>query len=163
MRRKDREITDHARIIQVMKRCEVCHVAFFDTPYPYVVPMTFGLLEYGERVTLYFHGAKSGHKHDLLRRNPHVAFCMELTHGLVTGPEVGACEFTMEFDSVCGTGIMEYALEGEKIPALRAMLEHYHIKEGEQYHFHEELVPGMEILKLAVHDMTGKRREVKRG
>lgn len=69
----------------------------------------------------------------------------------------------MEFDSVCGTGIMEYAPEGEKIPALRAMLEHYHIKEGEQYHFHEELVPGMEILKLAVHDMTGKRREVKRG
>lgn len=145
-----------------MNLCEVCHLAFFDMPYPYVVPMTFGILETESEVKIYFHGAKTGHKHDLLMRNPHVAFCMEITHGLITEPDVGACECTMEFDSVCGTGIMEYATDEEKIPALRVMLEYYHIMEGEHYHFHEELMPRMEILKLTVHDMIGKCREIKR-
>ena len=160
MRRKDREITDTARILDVMKRCQVCHVAFRDEPYPYVVPMTFGLEVREGVVALYFHGARVGHKHDLLKRDSHVAFSMEVTHGIATGPKVGACECTMEFDSVCGTGIMTYVSEEEKIPALQTMLDHYGVKEGENYHFHEEVVPRLAVLKLTVENMTGKTRFV---
>ena len=152
MRRKDREITEFARIIEVMRRCRVCHVAFFDEEYPYVVPLNFGLREENGRVELYFHGAVTGHKHDLLQKNGHVAFSMEVAGDIVTGPQVGACESTMEFESVCGTGVMEYVSEEEKIP----------VEEGDSYHFHEEIVPSLAVLKLSVLSMTGKRRVVTR-
>ena len=162
MRRKDREIVDPTRIIEVMRQCRVCHVAFFDEEFPYIVPLNFGLSEKDGQVVLYFHGAKTGHKHDLLLRNNRVSFSMVVPHGIVTGPRVGACECTMEFESVCGTGVMEYVPEEEKIPALRTMLEHYHVVEGEEYHFHEEVVPFLAVLKLTVLSMTGKKRSVEK-
>ncbi|WP_418765068.1 pyridoxamine 5'-phosphate oxidase family protein [Mailhella sp.] len=160
MRRKDREINEFSQIVAVMRQCTVCHVAFFDEAYPYVIPMTFGVEEKGGNVSLYFHGAKVGHKHDLLQKNNHVAFSMELSYGLSTGPHVGECECTMKFDSVCGTGLIEYVAEEEKVFALKSILEHYRVTEGASYHFHEEVVPSLAVLKLAVLSMTGKRRVV---
>ena len=155
MRRKDRELVDIMKILSVMQQCQVCHLAFYDEGYPYIIPMNFGLDYKDGHISLYFHGAKEGHKH-LLQKNNHVAFSMEVTHGIMTGPQVGACECTMEFESVCGTGIIEYIPEGEKIQALQKILEHYQITEGEEYHFHKEIVPSLSVLKLHVHSVTGK-------
>ena len=47
MFRKDREITDRNTIVDIMKRCHVCRLAFNDrqSGYPYLVPMNFGLVE----------------------------------------------------------------------------------------------------------------------
>lgn len=42
MRRTDREITDFSQMVEIMKRCGVCHISFSDE-YPYVVPMNFGM------------------------------------------------------------------------------------------------------------------------
>jgi nitroimidazol reductase NimA-like FMN-containing flavoprotein (pyridoxamine 5'-phosphate oxidase superfamily) len=116
MRRRDREITGFDNIIKVMKACEVCHVAFHDDEYPYVVPLTFGLeVKDNNAVNLYFHGAKEGRKHDLMKKNNKVSFVMEDTNGIVTGPQVGECECTMEFESVMGTGTIEYVAEEKKL------------------------------------------------
>lgn len=161
MRRQDREITGFENIINVMRGCTVCHVAFFDDPYPYVVPMTFGLeVTEGDEVSLYFHGAREGRKHDLIERNNRVGFVMETTRGIVTGPQVGACECTMEFESVMGTGTMEYVAEEEKVAALQTMLRQYDVREGENYHFHHEVVPRIHVLRLRVDALSAKRREV---
>ena len=51
MRRTDREITDFSQIVEIMKRCEVCHISF-SNEYPYVVPMNFGMKIDGEEITL---------------------------------------------------------------------------------------------------------------
>lgn len=160
MRRKDREITGFQEIIEVMKSCEVCHVAFHGDDYPYVAPMNFGLKVEGENVVLYFHGAKVGKKHELLSRDNRVGFVMECTHGIATGKTIGACECTMEFESVMGTGVMEYVPESEKVEALYAMLKQYNVTEGENYHFHDELVPITTVLKLRVNSLSAKRRKV---
>ena len=160
MRRKDREITDKNAIVEVMRRCEVCHVAFHGEEFPYVVPMLFGMEERDGEITLYFHGAKTGRKHDLLGKNNKVAFVMEQTRGLVTGPRVGPCECTMEFDSVMGTGVMDYAPPEEKIPALRALLRQYDVTEGPDYAFQESVLPRTTILRLRVLSLSGKRRDV---
>ncbi|MDF2587373.1 MAG: pyridoxamine 5-phosphate oxidase family protein, partial [Anaerocolumna sp.] len=45
MRRTDREITDLNQIVDIMKRCDVCRLAFFDKEYPYIVPLNFGLIQ----------------------------------------------------------------------------------------------------------------------
>lgn len=67
MRRTDREITDFSQMVEIMKHCGVCNVSFSDE-YPYVVPMNFGMKIDGEEITLYFHGAGVGRKHDLVKK-----------------------------------------------------------------------------------------------
>lgn len=160
MRRKDREIASFNQIVEVMKRCKVCHVAFYGDDYPYVVPMNFGISVDGKNVTLFFHGAKMGKKHDLIKKNNKVGFVMEDAHSIVTGPHVGACECTMEFECVMGTGVIEYVDDDEKTNALKTMLQQYHVSEGENYHFHDEVVPNVAVLQLRVNSLSGKKRVV---
>lgn len=162
MRRKDREINDYNEILEIMKRCRVCHVSFHsDGEYPYAVPMNFGMWEEQGRIELFFHGAAVGRKHELLKKNNRVSFVMEDAHEIVTGPQVGACECTMEFECVMGTGIMEYVPEEEKKEALWAILAQYHVEEGKgNYHFHDEVVPRTAVLRLRVNSLSAKRRKV---
>lgn len=62
MRKSDREITDFQELITVMRGCDVCRLALHDEPYPYILPLNFGLEVDGETVRLYFHGANTGTK-----------------------------------------------------------------------------------------------------
>lgn len=68
MRRSDREITDFQELITVMRGCDVCRLALHDEPYPYILPLNFGLEADGETVRLYFHGANTGTKYDLIAK-----------------------------------------------------------------------------------------------
>ena len=43
MRRSDREIKNRDEIIEVMKKCDVCRLAFNDEDYPYILPLNFGM------------------------------------------------------------------------------------------------------------------------
>ena len=45
MRRKDREITDHTVIGQMIENCDVCRICMNDTPVPYAVPLSDQLAE----------------------------------------------------------------------------------------------------------------------
>ena len=58
MRRKDREVTDNARIDEIITRCSCCRVGFNDGGEVYIVPMNFGFVKRGEKRVLYFHSAK---------------------------------------------------------------------------------------------------------
>ena len=160
MRRSDREITDFQQILSIMQECEVCHVAFHDEEYPYVVPMNFGMEEKNGQVVLYFHGASVGKKHDLIRRNPKVAFVMETTHGITTGKKVGLCQCTMLFESVMGTGEITYLSPEEKRDALKRLVAQYRVVEGDSYEFNEKAVEHTTVLKLTVHELTAKQRKV---
>lgn len=154
MRRKDREITDFQEIIEVIKRCPVCRVAMHGGEYPYVVPMNFGMEVEDEQVTLYFHGAKEGLKHELLKNNPKVCFEMDCGHVLYTDMEKGEC--TMNYESVIGFGIMEEVAGDEKKAALDILMEHYPVPAG--FRYNETMIEMTKILKLTVESMTGKRR-----
>ncbi|MDD4111276.1 MAG: pyridoxamine 5'-phosphate oxidase family protein, partial [Clostridia bacterium] len=77
----------------------------------------------------------------------------------VTGPTVGACECTMAYESVMGTGAIEYITDkDEKKLALHKILNHYKVNEGPDYHFQDQVVGHTAILKLNVGEITGKER-----
>ena len=42
MRRKDREVTDEARIDEIISRCTCCRIGFNDSGEVYIVPLNFG-------------------------------------------------------------------------------------------------------------------------
>ncbi|MBP1754912.1 MAG: pyridoxamine 5-phosphate oxidase family protein [Firmicutes bacterium] len=155
MRRQDREITDITEIIDIMKRCDACHVAFSNDTYPYIIPLNFGMMTDGENIKLYFHSAKEGTKLDLLRKNPKVAFAMDCNHKLVMRDN-GSC--TMEYESVCGNGTLRIMENDEKAYGLTTIMAQYH---GEnENHFPEAVLNMTEVMELTVNEITGKRLKV---
>lgn len=157
MRRRDREVTEWSEICEIIKKSEVCSVAFFDEEYPYLIPMNFGAMFEEEKVILYFHGAKVGKKLDLLNKNNHVAFEMNCSRRLIAGDK--ACKYTMEFESVCGNGIMEEVPEEEKQQAFTALMKQY--APNETFEFRPEHMKAISLLRLSVKEITGKRLKKK--
>lgn len=65
-------IKDKRFMKQILKNCSEATMAFFDEPYPYIVPMNYGF-EWKDTLIFYLHTAPDGHKNQLLRKNNKVA------------------------------------------------------------------------------------------
>lgn len=153
MRRKEREVSSMEDIMSIMKKCDVCRLAFTDREYPYIVPLNFGFSYDGTNMELYFHGAKEGKKMELIRDNNKAGFEMDCSHKLIKGDE--ACEYTMEYESVCGNGTVEILENEEKIPALTHLMKQY--SPEKTFHFNEKQVNAVTVFRLKVNHITGKR------
>ncbi|MDO5558940.1 MAG: pyridoxamine 5'-phosphate oxidase family protein [Oscillospiraceae bacterium] len=153
MRRKDREVTDLNDIYSIIKKCDSVCVAFFDEEYPYVIPLNFGVSFKDNKFTLYFHGASQGKKLDLIKKNNHVSFTMSTSHKLKLGEK--SCDATMDFESVCGSGIVSLLDDEEKKQSLTFLMEQY--DNGAEHSFDDKEVERIAVLKLEVERVTGKR------
>lgn len=100
MRRSDREVTDFNEIVDIIDQCDTLHLGMNADGYPYVVPVSFGYEARDGRVTLYFHGAGRGLKHELLARDPRVCAEMSKCLGFV---QLGS-ELTCNYISAIGFG-----------------------------------------------------------
>lgn len=154
MRRSDREVKEFSEIVRIMEACDVCRLALHDGDYPYILPLNFGMEVEGERITLYFHGADSGKKYELIEQDNRAAFEMDCSHRLVTDRDKGHC--TMEYESVIGCGRVTVVEDAEKRRALSLMMAHYH--PGEAFPFNPAAIPRTTVMKLEVERVTGKIR-----
>lgn len=154
MRRTDREIKDFSQIVDIMKRCKVCHLCFNDE-YPYVVPLNFGMEVDNEEVILYFHGASEGKKHDLIKKNNKVGFVMENMPSVLTSDI--ACNSVADFESVMGYGKVEYVDGEEKEEALQLLMSQYAKPSAKSFEFKPEIINRTCIMKLKVEGLSAKR------
>lgn len=153
MRRKDREVTDFKELLAIISTCDVCRIAFFDKDYPYIIPMNFGLSVQENELELYFHCAKEGKKLDLARTNSNVGFEMDCSHRLIT--EESDYSTTMEYESICGNGVIEILSEEEKVYGLTQIMKQYVKKEA--YDFEDKEMQFVTIFKIRVQNIWGKR------
>ena len=153
MRRKDRELTAREELISVLEKADVCRLALFDEGYPYLLPLNFGMKEEEGVLTLYFHGASEGKKHDLIRKNPNASFEADVDHVLFFDEEKQSC--SMAYESVVGQGEIFYLKDEETIPALRLIMEHYGRAD---FPFSAQVASRTCVFALRVRSMTGKRR-----
>lgn len=156
MRRSDREVKSKEEILEIMRKCQVCRIALNNEGFPYIVPLNFGLIVEGEEVQLYFHGAKEGTKMELIKKDPRASFEMDCEHRLIEG-DLG-CKYTMEFESVIGTGKIEIVEGKEKIDALHYLMKQYTDK---SFTFDERHANAVAIFKLHVESITGKKLKTK--
>ena len=121
MRRKDRAVTDPAKINEIMSRCHVCRLGLRDGKRVYVVPLNFGFLEREGKQFLYFHGAGEGRKADLIRQTGYACFEMDTGYRLQGGEQ--ACDYTAAFQSVIGEGTIAVVEDpAEKEAGLNAVM-----------------------------------------
>jgi len=149
MRRKDKEITDRARIESIIRRSKVCRLAMVDENRPYMVPLCFG---YKDNF-LYFHSARNGKKIDVLEKNDAVCFEFDVDSEPIKADN--ACEWGMKYESVIGFGTASFIDDLEaKREAMDIIVQQY--LDG-TYTYSDAKLNNICIIKVEIIHMTGKQ------
>lgn len=150
MRRKDREVTSHKWMMEVLENAEWLELAMAGADgWPYVVPLNYG---YGDDF-LIIHGARDGKKIDLIRENSKVAFNVSIDTEVVRNEE-DPSEFSMKYKSVSGRGIASFVEDlREKREALQILMEHY---KGPKEPIKDATIDRTSVIRIQITEMTGK-------
>lgn len=152
MRRADREIKDRGEIERLIKSFGVMRVGYSDSGEAYIVPVDY-LPEFGDGISLYFHGAAQGRKYELSKSVKSVSFEMDR---MLSHAEKRENEFTTLYESVMGRGIIaEIEDLDEKRRVLSSLVRRYF--EKEPLPFSSELVMRTAIFKIDVTSVQAKR------
>lgn len=153
MRRSDREVTDPAKIREIVQSCVCCRLAFCDGERPYIVPLSFGYSESDGKYTLFFHGAKEGRKIDLIRSTGFAGFEMDCGYQLHEAPL--PCKHSAAFCSIIGEGPVSMIEDAaEKTAALQAVMAHTTGKSD--WTFEDTMLNSVCVWKLEVQELSCK-------
>lgn len=154
MRRADREVTDFARIVDILDQCKVCRVGLNDKGDVYIVPMNFGYDVRDGHMFLYFHCAKEGRRVGILKKNRSVGFEMDCNHNLIESDH--ACRYSFRYASIIGNGEAEFIEDAnEKMEAFRTIMKH---QTGKEFEFNEQMVRPVTMFKVKVEEYTCKEQ-----
>ncbi len=154
MTRREREITDIDKIIDILDTAKVLHLGLVDGDEPYVVPMNYGYIFEDGKLTIYLHGARRGRKLDVMRKNPKVFF--EAECGITPFEGEVACKYGIMYSSIMGRGLAEIVEDPEeKMKALSILMK---TQTGKDFEFNEKLVSVVAVIKINVIDFTAKHR-----
>jgi uncharacterized protein len=108
---KNRSLASQQEIDEIIKKCQVCHIAMADVKgIPYVIPMNFG---YSNGV-IYLHSARHGKKIDILKSNPKICIAFSTDYHLRYQHEDVACSYSMKYRSVLAHGSVEFVEDHEE-------------------------------------------------
>lgn len=159
MRRKDREVKDINSVFEIVDNCNMAHLGMVDEGKPYVVALNFGYEREGNDLILYFHCANEGRKIDILRKNPNVYFQMDCVNEFIAGTPQKPCSYCWRYDSVMGSGQVEFIEDEEdKKHALNRLMQHIG-KTDEVFQFPPVMLTKTCTLRVRSSDFTGKHHE----
>lgn len=156
MNKKNKEVKDIENIINIIKKCNIIRIGLFDKKYPYIIPLNFGYY-YDKsklKLELYFHGAKTGKKLDIIKNNNKAGFEMDCSTELIKSNN--PCSYTMKFESVCGNGKINILPENEKLNGLKYIMRQYSSNNFTNNDFKLKVVEKTTVFKLSVNEITGK-------
>lgn len=153
MRRKDREVVDSNEIDKIIRSCYCCRLGFVDDGRAYIVPLNFGFEhENGERV-FYFHGALSGRKNEIMKRNPLVGFELDTSHCLVSDEK--AEEYTSKYQSIIGEGRIQIIEDFDDKYCCLNKIMHKYSSRGD-WEIPDNMVKSTYIFKMIVDSISCK-------
>lgn len=157
MRRKDREVHDFKKIMDIINKAKILRLGLFDGDYPYIVPLHYGHLydEKEDNHIFYMHTACEGHKLDLIQENPRVCIELDEDEEMVSGGEI-PCRYGSYYSSVIGRGKVEIVENmEEKTKGLECLMFHQTEREFE---IKDQMASSVKVLKVTVHEITAKER-----
>ncbi len=153
MRRKDRLVTDEKWIRLMLSSQEVLHLGLYDEDRIYVVPVNYCYTLEDGKLTLYFHGAKAGLKHDILEKRPQVGFCID-GDAMVIPSEQTASAFTSHYKSLIGSGTV---YEIEDLTAKKEVFAHF----MKHYSTRDWDIPEAALAHTALYRLEAEEFQVK--
>lgn len=145
------KITDIDEIEGIIKKAAYCRIGLVDNDEPYVVPICFGY----ERNALYFHGALTGRKIELIKKNNKI--CFEVDTGVEIVNVETPCRSVEKYRSVIGVG-RAYILEDdeEKTHGLNLIMKQY--TKGD-FSFPKSELDRTLVVKIDIKSITGRKAE----
>lgn len=160
MRRKDREVTDINKIIEVIDECDILRIGMADGNFPYIVPVNFAYKVEGDEICFYIHGAMAGRKYELLSNNPFCSFEMDIPLEMDCIEELK--DVTMRYKSVMGTASVEF-LEGEEKQQAIDDIIMARYEATRNFDYNKSAVARTAVAKLKVIGITGKINPIRGG
>ena len=155
MRRKDREVTDPGKIESIFRAGKIVHLGLIDEDGPYVVPLHYGYECCNGVSVLYLHSARSGHKLDLVRRNPSCFVEIDIDAELISGGD-DPCRYGSSFSSIMAKGwAAMIETPEEKKHALQVLMLH---QTGKDFAFSDSMTEHVCVWKILLHDISAKKR-----
>ena len=152
MRRHDREVTERAKIDEIIESCDCLRLGLNAEDGAYIVPLSFGYAP-GEIAKFYFHSAMEGRKVSMIADGTKAGFEMDSAHAL--GEAELGCKHTYFFRSVIGTGTVRPVADlEEKKRALTLIMAHY--RKDCAFSFTDEQARTVAVFCLTVDQMTAK-------
>lgn len=160
MRRKDREVIDFNTILEIIDECDIIRLGLSDGDYPYIVPVNFAYEVNQGKVNFYIHGAMAGRKYDMLQKNPHCSFEMDIP--LEMDCIVEKKDVTMRYKSVMGKCNVEF-LEGENKQRAIDDIIMARYEATKDFDYDRDTVKRTAVAKLSVIEMTAKVNPIRGG
>ncbi len=127
-----------------------------DDGYPYVVPLHYGYEQTDGKYVFYMHGAKEGHKIELIKKNPHAFIELDCDVELVEAGDI-PCKYGSLYASVMGRGNASIVDEAaEKIHGLRVLMK---TQTGRDFDITEAMASSVSVLKVVLDDISAKARK----
>lgn len=156
MRRAEREVCGKQALEALLRQQQVCRIAMVDQGKPYLVPVNFGYEWQDEWPVIYFHGAASGRKLDILAQNPQVCLEWDGAHQLITGTQ--GCDYSYGFSSLIGEGTAEILTDlTEKRHGLDVLMKQF--AAGKTYTYPDHMVEKTAVIRVQLHSLSGKQRK----
>ena len=154
MTKREFQITDEAKIRQILDSAKVLHLGLAVDNEPYVVPMNYGVAKEDGKLVLYLHSATQGKKLDMIRANPNVFFEMDCDRMPFEGKV--ACQYGMVYSSIMGRGTAHIVEDvEEKTKAMSILMK---TQTGMDFTFTERLVSIVSVIRIDVTEFTAKHR-----
>ena len=152
MRRHDREVTEQAKIDEIIESCDCLRLGLNAEGGADIVPLSFGYAP-GEPARFYFHSAMEGRKVSVIGSGAKAGFELDCAHAL--GEAELGCKHTYFFRSVIGTGFVRPVEDlEEKRRALALIMAHY--RKDRAFSFTDEQARTVAVFCLTVTSMTAK-------
>ncbi|MGN0637748.1 MAG: pyridoxamine 5'-phosphate oxidase family protein [Huintestinicola sp.] len=154
MRRKDREITDTDKIMEILGECKVMRLGMCLDNIPYVTPLNFGYELTEKGFVFFFHCAPEGKRLDIIAQNPNVF--IEIDNGGTLTAAEKACGWSSDYKSVMAMGKARVINDNtEKKQALSLLMKH---QTGLEFAFEDNDLEGVCVCAIDVSEMTAKAR-----
>lgn len=165
MRRKDREITDFKKLVEMIDHCEVIRLGLVDDAdkdFPYIVPVNFSYEanETTGEINFYIHGAKAGRKYELLKKNCKCSF--EMDTQLKIDYLYDCHDITTRYECVMGTAVVEEIPDSQKEQIMQEkVLSRW--EEADSFPWNRKSLSRCGMFKLVVKTISGKMNPLKGG
>ncbi|WP_336218921.1 pyridoxamine 5'-phosphate oxidase family protein [Citrobacter amalonaticus] len=154
MSNPERIVSNPDEIHTIIAKYQVCRVALNDESSPYIVPVNFGYEYQSGRWTIWFHGARSGKKMRLLRRNPAVSIEMDGDHRLMEAED--ACDYSYAYTSIFACGKASIVQERKEMEyGLNRIMRQ--ATPGKDFIYREEMMKAVCVVRIDCQTLTCRR------
>lgn len=155
MRRKDREVSDIKDVLEILEKGKILHLGMFDEVYPYVVPVNYGFEYVNDTIVFYIHGAKEGHKLDLISKNSKVFVNVETDVKEYSGGD-NPCKYSTLFSSFMGRGDAFIVKDvNEKVKGLEILMK---TQTERSFEITEKMCNYVSVIKIVINEFSCKSR-----